>query len=80
MALEKKQPNLSYPPEVVLAELLYKKLGLEVTPEVMKSFVLDNWSLLSMLGHAIHMRGVHAKTTQNIRETPQVRRVCIGDQ
>lgn len=52
-----KQTPLKYPPEVIMAELMYKKLRLEITPEAMKKFVCDNWDMLSMLAHRIHDNG-----------------------
>jgi hypothetical protein len=47
----------SYPPEVVLAEMLGKEfgtLGISPDPEQLKAWLTRNWGVISMLAHSIH--------------------------
>lgn len=44
------------PAEGRLADLMNDGLGIEVTPQQVSKFVMDNWVLLTAYAHAIHER------------------------
>lgn len=48
-------------PDDVLSSLIKEKLGVEVEPAKITSFVLENWRILAPLVHHIHDMGVANK-------------------
>jgi hypothetical protein len=45
------------PPEKTLAEAMKRDLGVDVSPEALRLFILMRWDRISLLAHVIHEKG-----------------------
>lgn len=44
------------PPEQTLAEAMKKDLGVDISPQALRLFILARWDRVTVLAHAIHER------------------------
>lgn len=45
------------PPEKTLAEAMKRDLGVDISPEALRLFILMRWDRISLLAHVIHEKG-----------------------